>query len=217
MATSVANILTKGQLSEDLDQWIFISFGAFAIVTLIKGITHSICNIASIALHLITGWDCRDLAGMVLLGEASLSSCCLSSPHGGGQHPQQPIVIHTISSDGRHSSLVLSSFLRSIFLLSTLLQLAFSNTFLWLPNIVITQNLPKKSLPYCPLCVSSLTQLWSILAMASCTCAKLSASQWPSWASSRRDWCSMSKCVVKCWEWRRMWGEWQGIWNSWTR
>mmetsp|Transcript_22503 Transcript_22503/g.46318 ORF Transcript_22503/g.46318 Transcript_22503/m.46318 type:complete len:462 (+) Transcript_22503:66-1451(+) len=144
MATPAANILTKGPLSTALGQWIFISFGTFVIFTGDNGVSHAARDIASIALRLVTGRDWRDVAGMALLGEAGLSSRHLSSNHGGGQHPQQPIVIHTMSSSDRHSNLASRSSLRSLFSLSTLLQLTFSTTFLWASYVVVTRYLPEK-------------------------------------------------------------------------
>ncbi|KAL7470496.1 hypothetical protein ACHAXS_010756 [Conticribra weissflogii] len=145
MATPAANILTKGPLSTALGQWVFISFGTFVIFTGDNGVSHAARDIASIALRLITGRDWRDVAGMALLGEAGLSSRHLSSLHGGGQqHPQQPIVIHTVSSDDRHSNLASRSSLRAMFSLSTLLQLTFSTTFLWASYVVVTRYLPEQ-------------------------------------------------------------------------
>eukprot|EP00579_Thalassiosira_antarctica_P000342 CAMPEP_0201867790 /NCGR_PEP_ID=MMETSP0902-20130614/1909_1 /ASSEMBLY_ACC=CAM_ASM_000551 /TAXON_ID=420261 /ORGANISM="Thalassiosira antarctica, Strain CCMP982" /LENGTH=458 /DNA_ID=CAMNT_0048393019 /DNA_START=278 /DNA_END=1654 /DNA_ORIENTATION=+ len=123
-------LLAKGPLSSALGQWIFLGFGTFVLFTGDNGVGKAAQEIASVAFRLVTGRD--GLNGAALLREAALNNSNLHLT-GGQSQQQQPIVIHSVSSNSRSGGWT-----------GTIIQLTLGAGACWTAYLVFSNFLPEQ-------------------------------------------------------------------------
>lgn len=137
-AQAATQILAKGPLSTALGQWIFLGMGTFVIFTGDNGVSKAAQDIASVAFRLVTGRDGLLPSGATLFREAALGG-----NNSAGQQqvpqPQQPIIIHSVSSsDGSKSGAWGGGWT------TTIIQLGLASGACWTAYIIFTNFLPEQ-------------------------------------------------------------------------
>lgn len=139
MATpAAAQLLAKGPLSSAIGQWMFVGFGTFVIFTGDNGVSRAAQEIASVAFRLVAGGK-DGVSAASLLREAALGGQVATNAMNNAvasqqQQPQQPIIIHSVSSP--------SSFSDKNGWTMTVVQLGLASGACWTAYVVFANYLP---------------------------------------------------------------------------